>query len=59
MSTRLGWGAVEREAARGLAAERARSALALVVIVTHSPEVSERCGRRARLDAGVLHETPA
>ena len=30
-----------------------------VVIVTHSPEVSERCGRRARLDAGVLHETPA
>ena len=27
-----------------------------VVIVTHSPEVSLRCGRRTRLDAGVLRE---
>ena len=30
-----------------------------VVIVTHSPEVSRRCGRRTRLDAGMLHEETA
>ena len=30
-----------------------------VVIVTHSPEVSLRCGRRTRLDAGILSEDPA
>ena len=30
-----------------------------VVIVTHSPEVSARCRRRLRLDAGALREEPA
>ncbi len=30
-----------------------------IVIVTHSPEVSLRCGRRTRLDAGMLHEEAA
>ena len=30
-----------------------------VVIVTHSPEVSLRCGRRTRLDTGMLHEEAA
>lgn len=27
-----------------------------VVIVTHSPEVSQRCGRRARVEAGLVRE---
>ena len=30
-----------------------------VVIVTHSPEVSQRCGRRTRLDAGMMLEEEA
>ena len=30
-----------------------------VIIVTHSPEVSQRCGRRTRLDAGLLYEETA
>ena len=30
-----------------------------VVIVTHSPEVSQRCRRRLTLDAGILHEERA
>ena len=30
-----------------------------VIIVTHSPDVSRRCGRRTRLDAGLLYEETA